>query len=54
MFSHMKARYYFAHLCVRRLAGNKDLPEEENIGDIQFPAVIPSGGDASSYVPKLL
>jgi len=34
--------------------GYKDLPEEENLRNIQFQTVLPSCGDAGSHVPKLL
>lgn len=34
--------------------GHKDLPEEEDISDIQFQTVFSPSGDAGSHVPKLL
>lgn len=36
------------------LQGYKDLPEEENLSNLQFQAVLPIGGDAGSHVPELL
>lgn len=34
--------------------GHKDLPEEEDLSDIQLQTVLPIGGDAAARVPELL
>lgn len=44
----MRDKYY------ARALGDQNLPEEENLSDLQFQTVFPFGWDASAHVPKLM